>query len=92
MTREATCPALLRSSKGAPPSPWLSAGLRAPGEQSPTCGQQLLGDPGVRDFALLGTSSTCQALPRAQHRLGLILAPNRTGWAKINTHLAGAVH
>lgn len=43
-------------------------------------------------FSLLGSSSTCQVLPKAQRCLGLILAPNRTGWAKINTHLAGAVH
>lgn len=41
-----------------------------------------------------GSSNTCQAPPRAQRCARAASAsswpPNRTGWAKINTHLAGA--
>lgn len=47
---------------------------------------------GLWCLCFAGDQQHLPVLPRAQHCLGFIMAPNRTGWARINTHLAGAVH
>lgn len=80
------------------PFPWLSAGLRGSWTAKPRgCWCQGLcfaAAIAAGDRPPTGDGSTCQAPPRAQRSVCAASAsswpPNRTGWAKINTHLAGA--
>lgn len=105
MTRKAACPALSCSSKGVPPIPWLSAGLWAPAEQCWRAKQRLSVDCWCHAvcFTVTNMSGDHPHAGDQQHLPGPAMssAPsvyaasasswpmNRTGQAKINTHLAG---